>query len=183
MKKVIAVGALILLTLIIAYVATNSVTLMFVATIVATILIVCVAIYAAMSGRSKKFVVIMASALVVLTIATFAEIKASERAELVSAKEQIVAAYEPELSVDNIQAYHNEFCYAYAVLQEPKVTASVSSLEWVSENKPEQRYDVSDDEVFVSHVKAAISYSHYSGALVAIAVIAFATQAVVLKYI
>ena len=182
MRKVLIIGALALLCLAIAFATTGSVTLLFVATIVAMVVAVVLAVKTAADGSSKALVVIMMVAMAALCVTSFTALKWSERAELVSAKQQVIAVYEPGLSVDDIQAYCNEQCFAYAILESSRETSGVGMLEWItSDSKPGQRRDISNDRVFASHVLAAIAYNDRANITLLLGAIALVVQAATLR--
>jgi hypothetical protein len=182
MRKVLIIGALALLCLAIAFATTGSVTLLFAATIVAMVVAVALAVKTSVDSSSKVVTVTMMAALAALCVTSFTALKWSERAELVSAKQQVIAAYEPELSVDDIQAYCNDQCFAYAILESSRETSGVDMLEWItSDSKPGQRRDISNDRVFASHVLTAIAYNNRANITLFLGVIVRVVQAAILR--
>lgn len=182
MRKMLVFGALALLCLAIAFATTGSITLLFATTIVAMVVAVVLAVKTAVDGNSKALVVIMMVAMAALCVTSFTALKWSEKAELVSAKQQVIAAYEPELSVDDIQAYCNDQCFAYAILESSRETSGVDMLEWItSDSKPGQRRDISNDRIFASHVLTAIACNNRANMTLFLGVITLVVQAATLR--
>lgn len=182
MRKFLVIGALALLCLTIAFATTGSATLLFATTIVAMVVAVVLAVKTAVDGSSKALVVIMMVAMAALCVTSFAALKWNERTELLSAKQQVIAAYEPELSVDDIQAYCNDQCFAYAILESSRETSGVDMLEWItSDSKPRQRRDISNDRIFASHVLTAIAFSNRANMTLFLGVITLVVQAATLR--
>ena len=180
MRKFLVIGALALLCLTIAFATTGSATLLFATTIVAMVVAVVLAVKTAVDGSSKALVAIMMVAMAALCVTSFAALKWNERTELLSAKQQVIAAY--ELSVDDIQAYCNDQCFAYAILESSRETSGVDMLEWItSDSKPRQRRDISNDRIFASHVLTAIAFSNRANMTLFLGVITLVVQAATLR--